>query len=66
MPRMEAPARVERAVREPPRGFDQPRPGRDMDRPSRDRPSFEAARRQGGDDGRARRCQPGRPCPQER
>lgn len=66
MPRMEAPARAERAVREPPRAFDQPRPGRDMDRPSRDRSSFEASRRQGGDDGRARRCLPGRPCPQER
>lgn len=65
MPRMEAPARVERALREPPRAFDQPRPGRDMDRPSRDRPSFDGPRRQ-VDDGRARRCQPGRPCPQER
>jgi uncharacterized caspase-like protein len=65
MPRMEAPARVERAGREPPRAFDQPRPGRDMDRPPRDRPSFEAPRRQAGE-GRAQRCQPGRPCPQER
>lgn len=65
MPRMEAPARAERAFREPPRTFDQPRPGRDMDRPSRDRPSFDGPRRQ-VDDGRARRCQPGRPCPQER
>ena len=65
LPRMEAPARVERAGREPPRAFDQPRPGRDMDRPSRDRPSFEAPRRQGGE-GRAQRCLPGRPCPQER
>nr|WP_246742456.1 caspase family protein [Microvirga splendida] len=64
-PRMEAPARVERAFREQPRGFDQPRPGRDMDRPSRDRPSFDGPRRQGGE-GRAQRCQPGRPCPQER
>nr|WP_246718794.1 caspase family protein [Microvirga terrestris] len=65
MPRMEAPARVERAVREPPRTFDQPRPGRDMDRPSRDRPSFDSPRRQ-GDEARERRCLPGRPCPQER
>ncbi|KFG69901.1 hypothetical protein JH26_07015, partial [Microvirga sp. BSC39] len=65
MPRMEAPARVERAVREPPRAFDQPRPGRDMERPPRDRPSFDAPRRQGGE-GRAQRCLPGRPCPQER
>jgi uncharacterized caspase-like protein len=65
MPRMEAPARMERAVREPPRAFDQPRPGRDVDRPSRDRPSFEAPRRQGGEV-RAQRCLPGRPCPQER
>nr|WP_246408032.1 caspase family protein [Microvirga lupini] len=65
MPRMEAPARMERAVREPPRGVDQPRPGREMERPSRDRPSFDAPRRQGGE-GRAQRCLPGRPCPQER
>jgi hypothetical protein len=36
-----------------------------MNRPSRDRPSFEAPRRQGGE-GRSQRCQPGRPCPQER
>lgn len=64
MPRMEAPARMERAVREPPRGFDQPRPGRDMERPSRDRSSFDGPRRQG--DGRPQRCLPGRPCPQER
>ncbi|MEE1654937.1 caspase family protein [Microvirga sp. CF3062] len=66
MPRMEAPARAERAMREPPRAFDQPRPGRDMERPSRDRPSFDGPPRRQVDDGRARRCQPGRPCPQER
>nr|WP_246717586.1 caspase family protein [Microvirga flocculans] len=62
VPRMEAPAQVERPNREMPRAVAQPRPGRDMDRPPQVRPSPDGPRRQGGDN-RSQRCLPGRPCP---
>ncbi|QRM28103.1 caspase family protein [Microvirga sp. VF16] len=55
-PRIEAPAREERAFRE------QPRSGRDMDRSPQIRPSPSGGR-QGGNN--SERCRPGRPCAEE-